>query len=182
MEAEKTLRYPIGTLEEQEYFNAPFSEALKTELITGIKFLPNNLEMAISNLDAAHLHIPYRPGGWSVAQLIHHVADSHINAYTRFKLVLTEENPVIRTYDQDAWAQLADNTSTPVNVSLTLLHALHTRWVALLKSMSVEQWDRTCFHPEKNEKLSAWSLLKSYSWHGKHHTAHITEFRKRQHL
>jgi uncharacterized damage-inducible protein DinB len=173
----ENTRYPIGKEDEQPYFNSAFSEALKNELLLDIKVLPVSLEMAIQNMDAAILDMPYRPESWTVNQLVHHVADSHINAYTRFKLGLTELNPVIKPYDQEAWALLNDSKEVPINVSLTLLHALHQRWFSLLKGLSEEQWERTIFHPEKKINISLWDLLKSYAWHGKHHVAQVISFK-----
>lgn len=179
MVEEYDLRYPIGKEEEQKAFKIDFNPQLKQQLISDIKFLPANLEYAIQNLDAAQLETPYRPGGWTVKQLIHHVADSHINAYTRFKFGLTEDNPTIKPYDQDAWSRLSDTENLPVNISLTLLHALHLRWNQLMEDMSEDQWQRTIYHPERKISMSLWDLLKSYSWHSRHHTAHITKLRER---
>jgi uncharacterized damage-inducible protein DinB len=179
MADEEDLRYPIGKEEAQKEFNAEYNEPLKTQLLTEIKMLPSNLELAIQNLDAAQLDMPYRFGGWTVKQLIHHIADSHINAYTRFKLGLTEDNPIIKPYDQDAWAILPDAQKLPVNISLTLLHALHIRWYQLMYDLNESQWQRTIYHPERKVTITLWSLLKSYSWHSRHHTAHITDLRER---
>ena len=173
------FRYPIGKEDEQSAFESAFNEQLKRSLIDEIKMLPSNLEYAIQNLDEAQLQTPYRPGGWTIHQLVHHVADSHINAYVRFKLGLTEENPVIKLYDQDAWATLPDSEKLPVNISITLLHALHARWCQCMEDMDEPQWQRTVYHPERKIKLSLWQLLKSYAWHGKHHTAHILKLRER---
>jgi uncharacterized damage-inducible protein DinB len=165
-------RYPIGKYESQ-----PFSTAQKEKWLSDIQFLPEELERAIINLDAQQLQTPYRDGGWTVNQLVHHVADSHLNAYTRFKLGLTEENPTIRPYEEKAWALLTDVTSVPVNVSITLLHALHQRWYATIKDLTDAQWERTVVHPEHGRKMTLWFLLGMYAWHGKHHTAHITSLR-----
>jgi len=169
------LSYPIG-----QYVPQPFSERQKQDWINDIKFLPHSLEQAVLNLDEAQLETPYRDGGWAVKQLVHHVADSHINAYCRFKLALTEDNPTIKPYEQDLWANLADTKNLPINVSLTLLHALHARWYEVLKNIRDDEWERTVFHPEHKTQLSLWYLLGSYAWHGLHHTAHITELRKRK--
>lgn len=173
------FRYPIGKEDEQSAFESPFNEQLKRSLIDEIKMLPSNLEYAIQNLDEAQLQTSYRPGGWTIHQLVHHVADSHMNAYVRFKLGLTEENPVIKPYDQDAWANLPDSEKLPVNISITLLHALHARWCQLMTDMDETQWQRTIYHPERKIELSLWQLLKSYAWHGKHHTAQILKLRER---
>ncbi|MEO9146914.1 MAG: YfiT family bacillithiol transferase [Ginsengibacter sp.] len=179
MAEEETLRYPIGRENEQEEYGIEFNESLKSPLIDEIRMLPSSLEYAIQDLDAVQLETPYRPDGWTVQQLVHHIADSHINAYTRFKLGLTEDNPVIKTYDQDGWAQLPDTQVLPVNISVTLLHALHVRWCRCLDEMSEIQWQRNIYHPERAVKITLWELLKSYAWHGKHHTAHILKLRER---
>lgn len=173
------FRYPIGKEDEQSAFESPFNEQLKRSLIDEIKMLPSNLEYAIQNLDETQLQTSYRPGGWTIHQLVHHVADSHMNAYVRFKLGLTEENPVIKPYDQDAWAKLSDTQKLPVNISITLLHALHARWCQCMEDMTETEWQRTIYHPERRIELSLWQLLKSYAWHGKHHTAHILKLRER---
>jgi len=179
MAKEESLRYPIGKEEEQEEYESKFSEKLKTRLLEDIKMLPSGLEFAIQNLDASQLETPYRPGGWTIKQLIHHIADSHINAYTRFKLGLTEENPTIKPYEQEEWAKLSDTEKLPVNISLTLLHALHIRWSQIMQDMVEDQWYRTIYHPEKKVSISLWQLLKSYSWHSRHHLAHVTRLRQR---
>ena len=176
---EQHLSYPIGLEEESDVYNDMYGDALKFKLLSDIKMLPAMLEFAIQNLNADQLDTPYRPGGWTVHQLIHHIADSHINAYIRFKLALTENNPVIKPYDQEAWALLSDTKNLPINISLTLLHALHTRWYQLMYDMKEDQWQRTIYHPERKKTLTLWELLKSYSWHSLHHTAHITKLRER---
>jgi uncharacterized damage-inducible protein DinB len=169
------LRYPIGKYEPQ-----PFSEKQKQEWLNDIKFLPLSLENAILNLDAAQLETPYREGGWTVKQVVHHVADSHMNAYCRFKLGLTEDNPTIRPYEEQLWAELKDTHNVPVNVSITLLHALHIRWYEMLVNMTDEQLNRTIFHPEHKKQFTLWHLLGMYAWHSRHHTAHVTSLRERQ--
>lgn len=168
------LKYPIG-----KYVPQPFSEAQLREWINDIKFLPENMEHAILNLDEAQLNTPYRPEGWTVKQLIHHVADSHMNAYIRFKLGLTEDNPTIKPYREELWAEMADTKNLPVNVSFTILHAVHKRWVEVLNYITTEQWNRTVVHPEHNKTMSLWYLLGMYAWHSRHHTAHITSLRER---
>lgn len=179
MITEETLRYPIGRENQQEEYGTEFDESLKLSLIADIRILPSSLEYSIQNLDAIQLETPYRAGGWTVQQLVHHIADSHINAYSRFKLGLTEVNPVIKPYDQDAWANLSDTQKLPVNISITLLHALHTRWCQCLGDMNETQWQRTIYHPERQTKISLWDLIKSYAWHGKHHVGHINALRER---
>ncbi len=179
MQEVESLQYPIGKDTEQKYFSSNFDETIKISLLNDIKTLPALLEHAILNLDEKQLETCYRPDGWMVKQLVHHVADSHINAYTRFKLGLTENNPTIKPYNQDAWALLTDTQTVPINVSLTLLHSLHTRWFTLMNSLAEDQWQRTIYHPESKIRITLWDLLKYYAWHGKHHTAHITSLRKR---
>lgn len=167
-------RYPIGKYEPQ-----PFSATLLEERLIEIKFLPQLLENAILNLDEAQLNTPYREGGWTLKQVVHHVADSHMNAYTRFKLGLTEDNPTIKPYDEEAWAKLPDVEIVPINVSLTLLHALHNRLYHTLKALTEEQWlERTIFHPASKLTITLWDLLGMYVWHGQHHVAHITTLRE----
>ena len=166
-------RYPIGKYQPQ-----PFSEKLLRDWQNDIKFLPQLMENAILNLDAAQLATPYREGGWMLSQVVHHVADSHINAYTRFKLGLTETNPSIKPYDEAAWAELSDTQQLPINISLTLLHALHTRWHNIIMNIKADEWNRTVFHPEQKKEMTLWYLLGSYSWHGRHHVAHITSLRE----
>jgi uncharacterized damage-inducible protein DinB len=169
------LRFPIGKYEPQ-----PFSEKQKQEWLNDIKFLPLALEKAILNLDESQLETPYRDGGWTVKQLVHHVADSHMNAYCRFKLGVTEDNPTIRPYDQALWANLKDSQNIPVNVSLTLLHAVHIRLYEVLINISDEDLQkRTIYHPEHQKQFTLWHLLGMYAWHSKHHTAHITGLRER---
>lgn len=168
------LRYPIGKYEPQ-----PFSQKQLEQWLIDIQFLPQHLENAVLNLDEQHLNTPYRPEGWTLRQVVHHLADSHSNAYIRFKLGLTEDNPTIKPYDENAWAKLNDTAVVPINVSLTLLHALHTRWMAVLKAIKPEEWERTVVHPEHGKQMTLWYLLGNYAWHGRHHTAHITSLRER---
>jgi hypothetical protein len=170
-------RYPIG-----KYETKPFSVEQKIEWLADIKFLPLQLENAILNLDEAQLQTPYREGGWTVHQLVHHVADSHMNAYIRFKLGLTEDNPTVKPYDENKWAVLHDVEKIPVNISLTILHALHARWFEVLKYMTDDEWNnKTIFHPEQKKTMRLWFLLGMYAWHGKHHVAHINSLRSRMH-
>lgn len=169
-------RYPIGKYEPQ-----PFSIDQKVEWLADLKFLPVLLENAILNLDEAQLHTPYRDGGWTVHQLVHHIADSHMNAYIRFKLGLTEDNPEIKPYDENKWAELYDVRKLPVNISVTLLHALHARWYEALKDIKDDDWNnRTVYHPEHKRTMRLWFLLGLYAWHGKHHVAHITALREKK--
>ena len=168
-------RYPIG-----KYIVQPFSEKLLGEWLIDIKNLPQHLENSILNLDEQQLNTAYRDGGWTVKQVVHHVADSHMNAYTRFKLGLTEDKPVIKPYDEAAWAEMADSKNLPINISLTLLHSLHIRWYEILKNMSADEFKKTIYHPEQKKEISLWELLGMYAWHGKHHVAHITSLCERE--
>ncbi|UAY51373.1 YfiT family bacillithiol transferase [Ferruginibacter albus] len=176
----ENLSFPIGKVSEQAFTGKEtYSEELKKAAIKNIESLPQLLEESILNLDESQLNTPYREGGWTVKQVVHHVADSHMNSLIRFKLGLTEDNPTIKPYDQDRWANLADTKNVPVNVSITLLYTLHTRLVEVLKSIKDEEWQRTVFHPEMKKTITLWDLLAIYSWHGRHHTAHITKLRER---
>jgi uncharacterized damage-inducible protein DinB len=179
MENDFALRYPIGKVEDQAFAGKAYSGEVKEALVLDIRFLPNLLENAVQNLDTDQLHTPYRPGGWTIHQVVHHVPDSHMNAYTRFKLGLTEPGPVIKPYDEAAWAQLSDTRNLPVNISLTLLFALHARWVEVLNNITEEDWNKTVYHPGQQKTISLWMLLKTYAWHGKHHVAHITSLKER---
>ena len=171
------LRYPIG--KDKSYSDNEYKEEVKQHHLFDIQNCPALLEAAVLNLDEHQLNTSYRDGGWTVKQVVHHVPDSHIHAYIRFKLALTENNPAIKPYDEVAWANLSDTQDVPINVSLTLLHALHSRWVRLMKNMDEEDWQRTIYHPEHKRTLTLWNLLGSYAWHGKHHVAHITSLRER---
>jgi uncharacterized damage-inducible protein DinB len=169
----KENQYPIGKYEPQ-----PYSDKQLKDWLIDIKFLPQHFENAVLNLDEAQLDTPYRDGGWTVKQLVHHVADSHMNAYIRFKLALTEDNPTIKPYEEKLWAEMHDSAAVPINVSLTLLHALHTRWYSVLENMSADDFNRTVFHPEHKKEMTLWFLLGMYAWHGRHHTAHVTTLRE----
>jgi len=169
------LRYPIG-----QYESKPYSEHQKQEWLNDIKFLPQALENAILNLDESQLQTPYRDGGWTVQQLVHHVADSHMNAFCRFRLGLTENKPAIRPYDEKTWALLADVQTIPINVSITLLYALHTRLYATISDLTLRQWEREIYHPEADKVMTLWYLLGSYAWHGRHHVAQISSLRERE--
>ena len=158
--------------------NQPFSQKLLGEWLIDIKNLPQHLENAILNLDEAQINSTYRDGGWTVRQVVHHVADSHMNAYIRFKLALTEENPTIKPYDEAAWAEMDDTKNLPINISLTLLHALHSRWYEILRNLAEADLNRTVFHPEHKKEMTIWYLLGMYAWHSRHHVAHITSLRE----
>jgi hypothetical protein len=168
------LRYPIGKF----HFDGPPTEEQRREFIDDISQTPANLRAAVKGLSAQQLDTPYRPDGWTVRQVAHHVPDSHLNAYVRFKLALTEEEPTIKPYAEDRWAQLADTQATPVEVSLTMLDSLHDRWVRLLRSLQPEDWKRTFRHPDLG-LVSLEKNLALYAWHGRHHVAHIASLRER---
>jgi hypothetical protein len=169
------LQYPIGKL---TYDNG-VTAGKRTAWIRQIAAAPVALRRAVEGLNEAQIDTPYRPGGWTVRQLVHHVPDSHLNAYIRFKWTLTEENPTIKAYNQTAWADLADTRLTPPSVSLDLLSVVHARWVVLLESLEDEDWGRPLIHPE-NGPMTLDRLLQVYAWHGRHHVAHITELRRRE--
>ena len=167
-------RYPLGKF----HYDGPPSEAQRASLINDIEQTPTALRAAVKNLTSEQLDTPYREGGWTVRQVVHHVPDSHMNAYVRWKLALTEDEPIIKPYAEDRWAELADTQSTPIEVSLALLESLHGRWVRLLRSLTPEDWKRQFRHPELGP-VPLEKNLGLYAWHGKHHVAHVTELRKR---
>lgn len=169
------LAYPIGP------WSAPgsLSPAELALVVDRIAALPDAFRAAAESLSAAELDAAYRAGGWSRRQVIHHVADSHLNAYVRFKLALSEPEPTIRPYDQEGWARLPDSERTPVGVSLDLLEALHARWVVLLRALSPRDWSRRFHHPETGiQRLDI--VAHHYAWHGEHHLGHLTAGRGRQ--
>ena len=168
-------RFPIGKLE----IPTTVTPALRQSAIATIAATPANFRAAVKGLTDAQLDTPYREGGWTVRQVVHHLPDSHLNAYVRLKLALTESSPTIKTYAEDKWAELADSSSTPIEVSLTLLESLHTRWDVLWRSLKPEDYSRKLIHPDHGERTIDW-LVFVYAWHGQHHTAHITELRKRK--
>src|SRR5579872_6287177 len=168
------LRYPIGKF----HYEGPSTEERRQKLIDEIASAPADLRSAITGLSERQLDTPYRPDGWTVRQVVHHVPDSHVNAYIRFKLALTEEEPTIKPYAEDRWARLEDTRLTPVHVSLTLLDSLHDRWVRLLRSLPPQDWKRTFRHPEIGV-MDMERTLALYAWHGRHHVAHITSLRQR---
>ena len=168
------LRYPIGR------FAAPISYTAewRSEGISSIASLPAALRAAVAGLSDTQLDTPYRPGGWSVRQVVHHLPDSHLNAYVRIKLALTEETPVIKAYDEHAWALLEDSRSTPIETSLSLLDAVHDRWVRVMRAMSELDFSRRYVHPATGEH-EVTHIVGLYAWHGTHHVAHITSLRAR---
>lgn len=168
------IRYPVGKYQEQE-----FSNETRDQWLLDIKFMPLALEQAMANLDENQLSIPYREGGWLIHQIAHHLADSHMNAFIRCKLILTETQPMIKPYDQDLWVNTSDVTKVPVNISVTLLHALHARWHQLLSELKQEDWDRTLLHPEYKKEMTLWYVLGLYAWHSRHHVSQIIAMRQR---
>jgi hypothetical protein len=169
------LQYPVGRVA----YDSEVTPGKRTAWIRQIAEAPSALRAAVSGLTEAQLDTPYRPEGWTVRQVVHHVPDSHMNAYIRFKWTLSEDNPTIKAYDQSAWARIADTKLTPVEVSLDLLEAVHKRLVVLMESLKEEDWTRPLVHPE-NGPMTLDRLLQMYAWHGRHHVAHITELRKRE--
>jgi hypothetical protein len=169
------FRYPVGKLA----YDDTVTPGKRTAWIRQIAEAPAAMRAAVDGLTDAQFDTPYRPGGWTARQLVHHVPDSHLNAYIRFKWTLSEDNPTIKAYNQDAWAGLADTRLTPPAVSLDLLEVVHRRWVVLLESLSDEDWPRPLIHPE-NGPMTLDKLLQMYAWHGRHHAAHVTELRRRE--
>ena len=168
-------RYPIGKFERKNTLMPDERRAY----IDQIAAAPQKLRDAVRGLSEQQLETPYREGGWTARQVVHHVPESHMNAYMRVKLALTEDNPTIKPYDEDAWAKLPDVHVTPVETSLVLLDALHVRWVSILRAMKDEDFRRTFKHPEFPGEFSLDGLVALYAWHGRHHVAHITSLRER---
>ncbi len=168
------LRYPIGR------FRPPATSipGIRAAQIETLRSLPEHLRAAVAGLDEAQLDTPYRDGGWTVRQVVHHLADSHANAYIRTRQALTEDWPTVKTYDEAAWANLADSRRLPVDISLAMIEALHGRWVALLESLSDEDFQKGYNHPESG-RVNLAKALAMYDWHSRHHTAHITSLRTR---
>ena len=173
MSSLEDLRYPVG------HFTSPVGNnaEARAESIETLRLLPQRLRAAVAGLDDVQLDTPYREGGWTVRQVVHHVADSHANAYIRFKLALTEDWPTIKPYDEAAWARLPDSR-LPIDGSLVFIDSLHARWVALLQSMSEEDFQRGYNHPEMGPQNLA-AALALYEWHSRHHVAHINNLRQR---
>jgi len=169
------LRYPIGRYEPPKDISA----ADRAAWLRDLEELPENLKRAVTGLSDPQLDTAYRPGGWTVRQVVHHLPDSHLNSYSRFRLALTEEAPAIEPYDEAAWAELSDAKSGPIEMSLSLLTALHVRWITLLRKLSEADLQRIIRHPEWGEKTLDW-MLGLYAWHSRHHVAHITSLRNRE--
>ncbi|REJ81384.1 MAG: putative metal-dependent hydrolase [Bacteroidetes bacterium] len=169
------VRYPIGKFKTPEsYTDDDFRK-----WIHAIDHLPSALKKAVTGLSDSQLDTPYRDDGWTIRQVVHHLADSHMNSYCRFKLALTEEIPSIRPYFEDRWAKQADAKHAPVDVSLKLLEALHQRWVYFLRSMGPKDWERKFYHPESRKEFELRTILALYAWHGEHHLNHILNLKKK---
>jgi uncharacterized damage-inducible protein DinB len=172
---ESDPRYPIGNFQRPEKVTAHDRMAA----IAALAEMPGKLRDAVEGLDREQLDTPYREGGWTVRQLVHHIADSHMNAFLRVRLALTEDWPAITAYNEKTWAMLADSTGAPVGWSVALVENVHARWVMLLESLTEDEWQRGFRHPERGEStLEATALL--YAWHSRHHVAHITRLRERE--
>jgi uncharacterized damage-inducible protein DinB len=168
------LRYPIGKFD----FSRTVATDQRPGLIADIRRVPEHLRTAVLGLDESQLDTEYRPEGWTVRQVVHHLVDSHVNCYVRYRLALTEDEPSIKGYDESAWAKLPDARTAPVTLSLSFLAALHERWVLLLTAMTDDQWARRFRHSDLGP-VRLDTILALYSWHGKHHTANITGLRER---
>ena len=168
------LQYPVGRFE----WPAAVSPEDRRRYIDEIEQTPKNMRVAVTGLSDQQLDTPYRPQGWTVRQVVHHLPDSHLNSYLRFRLALTEDEPTIKPYDEARWAELVDARTAPVELSLTLLDSLHKRWVLLLRSLSAADCSRKFLHPEIGE-VTLEKNLALYAWHGRHHVAHITSLRQR---
>ncbi len=168
------LRYPIGPFKA----GPPPDPRTRLQLLVQLAEAPSRLQAAVDNLSESQLQTPYRPGGWTVRQVVHHLADAHINWYVRTKLALTEDNPLVRPYDEARWAELEDARTAPLEPALMLLENLHQRWVELFRSLSESQWKRKISHPDRGVFVLE-STLAMHLWHSRHHTAHIMELCKR---
>ncbi|WP_168118950.1 YfiT family bacillithiol transferase [Paenibacillus sp. HB172176] len=168
-------RFPIGSFNHE----GSITRETREQWIEEIANLPCQLEKAVDGLSEKQLDTPYRDGGWTLRQVVHHIGDSHMNSILRFKLALTEEQPTIRPYQEELWAELADSVSEPVGTSLALIESIHRRWVTLLNAMKDEQFARTFFHPASEEIIRLDYALGMYAWHGRHHLAHISSLKTR---
>jgi hypothetical protein len=167
------LQYPVGSRPQ----NRDYSSQERTSFIQTIQDAPTNLSQAVKDLTQLQLNTPYREGGWSVRQVVHHISDSHINGFVRMKMALTEDTPLVATYAQNEWATLADST-IEIDVSVTLITVLHARWTFLMRSMLERDWKRGFMHPQAGV-ITLEQALAIYEWHSRHHVAHITELKKR---
>ncbi|HET6795982.1 MAG TPA: putative metal-dependent hydrolase [Gemmatimonadales bacterium] len=169
------LRYPVGRFT----YDGVADPAKQRRWIDEIESAPDHVRTAVAGLSRDQLDTPYREQGWTVRQVVHHLPDSHLNAYTRFKLALTENVPIIKPYEEALWAELPDGRSGPIEPSLALLQALHQRWVMLLRQVSPAEFSRRFMHPEQGREVELNEMLAMYAWHGRHHVAHITSLRRR---
>jgi DinB superfamily len=167
-------RYPIGKFQPSDHID----DTMRSECIQRIADTPAEVKKAVQGLTDTQLDTPYREGGWTVRQVVHHLPDSHINSYVRFRLALTENEPTIKPYEERMWAELFDARTAPVALSLHLLESLHERWTVLLRSLKPADFSRTFRHPESGVRNLDW-LLQLYAWHGRHHVAHITTLREK---
>lgn len=169
------LKYPTGK------FQIPdaYSETQRSVCIKEIELLPSRIKSSVERLSDDQLDTVYRPGGWTIRQVVHHCADSHSNAFIRFKLALTEDSPTVKPYFEARWAELPDSKSAEISSSLKILEGIHIRWIVLLQSLSSEDFEKTFFHPEKNKMVSLNETLAMYAWHGRHHLGHITVLKSR---
>ncbi len=168
-------RYPMGPFQLPE----PVTQRHYSEWLKSLRQTPLKLRQAVAGLSAEQLDTPYRDGGWTIRQLVHHIADSHMNSYIRFRWTLTEDKPTIKAYDQNLWAELPDSQAD-IAPSLALLEALHQRWLLLIERLSAEDWQRSFIHPESGKAVTLERNLALYAWHGEHHIAHILALRERQ--
>jgi hypothetical protein len=169
------LQFPVGKPELKQQLTTEE----RMQLIENVAQMPKRLSASVAGLSAGQLDTPYRPGGWTVRQVVHHLADSHMNSFVRFKLALTEDKPTIKTYEEALWAETADAKTPPIELSIGLLESLHTRWVLLMRSLTPEEWSRKVTHPERGV-VTLDENLCLYSWHSRHHVAHITALRERE--
>ncbi len=168
------LRFPIGPFEKPE----KYSKEIIEKYIQIISHFPAKLKTETSHLNEKQLNTPYRPQGWTIKQVVHHCADSHINSFVRFKLALTEDNPTIKPYQEAKWAELPDSLNMAIEPSLMLLEGLHNRWTVLLNALTKKELERNFFHPEYEREISLQEIMGFYSWHCEHHLAHITQLKK----
>lgn len=175
METIEIMRFPIGR------FSTPSecTPELRKEWIRIISVTPERLRLLVEGLTDQQLDTPYRDGGWTVRQVVHHLVDSHINSYIRFKLTITEDHPTIKPYQEERWAELGDGKQAPIEISLPLLEALHRRWVYFLKTMAEDDWKRKYYHPESKRDFDLEEALAMYAWHCEHHLAHIRQLKQR---
>lgn len=173
---ENDLKYPIGNFAPPAHISANH----RGQFIDNLDALPGQIKSIVANLSETQLDTPYRDGGWTVRQVVHHLPDSHLNSYIRFKWALTEDQPKIKAYDEKAWAMLPDAMEAPIELSLSLLESIHNRWVYLLKSLQEADWKRSFEHPETNKTVPLDLNLALYSWHGRHHLAHIERLVERK--